>query len=424
MSRLFSFALIVVTTVFGYALYTQQDVGYIKFGLGSLSIETSLLVFGALIIASLFVVLMLLRVLERFNKGVSVLSSLFRLRFTEKSRHALSNSLIDIAEGHYEKAEKRLLKAIKNNNDPFPLYLTAASAAHEQNADEQRDEYLQLALDTNWQGKPKADIAMGLVKAEFYLKHDQPEQAINTLTSLENDSPKHGRVLALLSEAYRRLSRWSQLRELMSKLYKNKTLPDEQIRALELETWYGLIKDNATPDNAALLFVLWDEMPAHVKTSDELFEFYVCTLKNIKQDDIAAKLLLENLKHEWRDALIILYADLDAPADNTQMETIEGWLEQHPDNAHLLLLLGKMCTKLGLWGKARSYLEASLSIKPAPQTCLRLATLLEEHLGEPESAQNYYRKGLHLLVDNTVPTIVSEETQKENQPRLKIVTPK
>lgn len=435
MNRFLSFTLIVLATVFGYVLYKQQDVGVINIGLGSFSIETSLLVFGAAIIALLFGVLMLLRLIERFSKGFSILTSRFKQYFAEKSKHALSDGLIDIAEGHYEKAEKRLLAEIKSFTDPFPVYLAAAAAAQEQGAYDRRDEYLQLAQEMSCVDKPKTEIAIGLIKAELQLAHNQPEQAIDTLESLENASPKHVRVLALLSEAYHRLSRWEQLRELINKLYKYKTLPNDKIRTLEMQAWHGLIKDSSTPDNAVFLCGLWDEAPAHLKTSNEFLEFYVCALKRINQDDDAAQLLLRNLNHNWQDSLVVLYAGLDVSADDKQLETTEAWLKEHPDNAHLLLILGKMCLRLSLWGKARSYLEASLCIAPLPETCLRLATLLEEHMDEAEVAQDYYRKGLHLLVDEKIPVTTASATIKNNsqprelQPResktrLKIVPPK
>jgi uncharacterized protein HemY len=49
------------------------------------------------------------------------------------------------------------------------------------------------------------------------------------------------------------------------------------------------------------------------------------------------------------------------------------------------------------WSKARTYLEASLSVTPLPATYLKLAQLLEDHLEDRKQAQEYYRQGLHML---------------------------
>ncbi|HEX7234993.1 MAG TPA: hypothetical protein VF243_06975, partial [Nitrosospira sp.] len=50
-----------------------------------------------------------------------------------------------------------------------------------------------------------------------------------------------------------------------------------------------------------------------------------------------------------------------------------------------------------LWGKAQSYLEASLSVEPGYAGHLALGRL-NEKLGQPELARNHYGKGLELAV--------------------------
>ena len=84
-------------------------------------------------------------------------------------------------------------------------------------------------------------------------------------------------------------------------------------------------------------------------------------------------------------------------ADNKQLETAQDWLQQHQHNPYLLFTLAKMCILRSLWGKARNYREASISIAPMPQTYLLLATLLEEHMDEISLAQSHYKQGLLLL---------------------------
>jgi uncharacterized protein HemY len=46
-----------------------------------------------------------------------------------------------------------------------------------------------------------------------------------------------------------------------------------------------------------------------------------------------------------------------------------------------------------LWGKARTYLEASIGIGPQPETYCELANLLHD-LGEEDRARELYRQGL------------------------------
>ena len=60
------------------------------------------------------------------------------------------------------------------------------------------------------------------------------------------------------------------------------------------------------------------------------------------------------------------------------------------DDARLLDALGRMCLQQRLWGKAQSYLEASLAVEPTQQTHLELARLADQ-LERPEEANKHYR---------------------------------
>ena len=78
-----------------------------------------------------------------------------------------------------------------------------------------------------------------------------------------------------------------------------------------------------------------------------------------------------------------------------QIERAENWLKTNPRDAVLLFVLGKLCTQQQLWGKAQSYLEASLSEEPTYSAHLALAQL-QERLGNPDAALRHYRESLEL----------------------------
>jgi len=93
--------------------------------------------------------------------------------------------------------------------------------------------------------------------------------------------------------------------------------------------------------------------------------------------------------------LIDLYGLAIGAEPNKQLTRAEKWLSAHPDHAGLLLTLGRLCLQQQLWGKARSYLEKSVTVMPTRENCLALAKLLEQ-LGERDLALKYYREGLSL----------------------------
>jgi len=61
----------------------------------------------------------------------------------------------------------------------------------------------------------------------------------------------------------------------------------------------------------------------------------------------------------------------------------------------LLLTLAQLCSVQQLWGKAQSYLEASLAIAPSAEGHIRMAELRIQN-GQPGEASQHYQKALAL----------------------------
>jgi HemY protein len=101
---------------------------------------------------------------------------------------------------------------------------------------------------------------------------------------------------------------------------------------------------------------------------------------------------------DWLPELAALYGQLAAPSSKALTARIaraDGWLLQHPEDNLLLLALGRMCERQQLWGKAKSYLEASLSVRASRETHLALARLLDA-LQETEAANRHFRLAAEL----------------------------
>jgi len=111
-----------------------------------------------------------------------------------------------------------------------------------------------------------------------------------------------------------------------------------------------------------------------------------------------ARQVIENtLQENWDSELVALYAECPGDESVEQIERAEGWLPAHRDDAALLLTLGKLCAARELWGKAQSYLEASIAIEAGYAAHLALAQL-QEKLGNGDAARRHYRESLELAV--------------------------
>jgi len=78
-----------------------------------------------------------------------------------------------------------------------------------------------------------------------------------------------------------------------------------------------------------------------------------------------------------------------------EIERAEKWLRQHARDPALLLALGKLCMRQALWGKAQSYIEASLALEPTHDGHMTLAALMER-IGKPQEADKHFRRSAQL----------------------------
>ena len=419
MNRLLYILLISAITIVGFTMYQHKDLGHISFSFIGLTFETNLVVFGAAALCALFVVLVLIKSWELLQNLFVYLGSRRKERLTEKAHQSLSQGLIEYAEGRFEQAEKILLQQIKYSDNRLLVYLSAARAAQQLGAHDRRDEYLRKAhLEA-----PDADVAIGLTKAELQLAHDQNEQALATLTQLNKLSENHTYVLTLLANTYKHLQDWDNLKKTLPALKKYGNLSTESFLSFEIMVCNGQLTDLAKSRDSNQLIEFWNVVPHHLKALPDVIEHYARQLIDTGAAGEAESTLRLYLNKNWHESTIILYAELDVMVDNRQLEMAEGWLKEHQHNAWLLLALGKMCISRSLWGKARNYLEASISIYPMPENYLKLARLLEEHMEEPAAAQEYYRQGLHLLAGDYGEEVLNRDAHdfERETPQLKVV---
>lgn len=423
MNRLLYILLISAITVAGFTMYKQQDIGHVSFRFGAYAFETNLIVFSSAILLGLFLVLLTNESYRFIKNSYYNLGKKRQERLTEKAHLSLTKGLIEYAEGRFEEAEKILLQQVKHSDNALLTYLTAARAAQQLGAHDRRDEYLLKAHVE----VPDADLAIGLTKAELQLAHDQNEQALATLTHLNAVCENHAYVLTLLANTYKHLQDWDNLKSILPQLKKHNNLSAESFLSFEIAVCNGQLtkfaKAISSDDSGSQPLVdFWKDTSPHLKIIPEVIEHYVKQLLQTGDSSEAEDVLRHYINKNWQASSIILYSELDVVVDNKQLEMAESWLQDHPHDAYLLLALGNMCISRSLWGKARSYLEASLSTDPMPKTYLKLARLLEEEMNEPEAAQEYYRQGLLLLIDDCHKDLLEKiEVPEEEEPQLKIV---
>jgi HemY protein len=388
--------IIVVIALFMSAFaahFLLSDPGYVVINFRGYLVEMSVPVLVFLTVA-LFGIIWLVRKIIVTPRRIGEAAGRYR---SARSGQKMTRGMIEVAEGNLARGERLLARAAATSDSPLFNYLQAARAAHLQGRDERRDEWLRLA----YQEVPEATNAVLLTQAEFQLDRGQTEQALATLRRLDDNSKDHGQALALMGRLYFRLEDWSSLREILPRIRKHSQVKAEILAAWTVRVHKGQLDDAADSD---AISVAWKDVPKAHKTDISLLESYYTGLMRTGLHGRAEKELVSALKSDWRGPLVRLFGLVEGADASKQLKRAEGWLANHSEDADLLLAAARLCVRNELWGKARSYLETVISLRPSPEVYQEYGALLNQ-MGDADAAADAYRDGLGMVAGNTLPAI-------------------
>ncbi len=390
------FGLLVIVALIVSAIaanFLLQDPGYVVINFRGYLVEMSVPVLAALIII-LFLSIWLAVKIFRAPRKLGEAAGRYR---AGRAGQRLTRGVIEVAEGNFAKGERLLARAAGVSEAPLLNYLQAARAAHLLGQDERRDTWLKQA----YENLPGATNAVLLTQAELQLDQRQYEQALATLRKIEENSPNHSHALMLLGRLYYRLEDWGHLSDLLPKLKAHGRLD-----AATLEKWSLRVHrehlQNAADGEAVIN--TWKQVPKAYKQNVDLLECYYSSLIRTNMHEKAEKDIAGELKRSWCAPLVRLYGTVEGKDATRQLKVAEGWLKDHGEDPDLLLAAARLCLRLELWGKARSYLETVIAIRPSPDAYQEYGQLLNQ-LGDGEAAADAYRAGLGLVAKTSVPAI-------------------
>lgn len=389
--------LILVIAVLLAVMLVQDDPGFVMIKYGDFSLETSLAFGIVAVLLGAIAVQIVIRLLLMLWRLPRTLARQAENRRLEKARKLTAQGLIDLAEGRFEQSERSLLKLIDYAENPLLNYLAAARAAQQLGKYDERDNYLKAAHDA----RPDAEVAIGVTQAELQLAAGQTERALATLNHLRSLAPKHDYVLKLLARVYFKTAEWSSLCELLPEVRKKQLVKDELLQQMEFAAYSGCLEHAAKQQDGSLEKT-WNRIPKANQQQVDLLLHYIRLIEQYQPDSKRIEgLILKALKEQWDSRLVDYYGRLQVEDGNAQLATAEKWLQDYGSSDVLLLALGRICIRLKLWGKAQSYLDASVGQRATVENCLELAELLSrQEIGEADKAQRYFRQGLELCLQD------------------------
>jgi len=366
----------------------SHEMSYVLFVYPPYRIEMSFLLFALIYIFVFFISYVLLRLTLTTLKLPSFVRN-FRLeRSQNKARKLLNDSLNAYFEGRYATAERISAKAIKNGEVTGLHPIIAARAAHELHEFDKRDTYLAMN-----EGKSAGDTTMRLMsKARFQLDQKQPEKALGSLKELsESGIRKHVGALNLELKAQQLAKNWDEVLELVKKLERQNAIDSVSAEQIRLQAWHEKLRESTLDITA--LNALWKSVPGRYKDNARILSAAVQAFCEASNHRKAQRLLSDFLNSQWDSRLVALYGDCSSGDATEQIEQAEKWLNQHNQDAKLLLALGKLCMHQKLWGKAQNYIDASISLEPSYESFNALGQLAEK-MGKRELAQAHFQKAL------------------------------
>jgi HemY protein len=382
-------SVVLAAVAVGIALLFRQSDGYVVIVAAPYRIELSLNLLVVLVFAGYFAFHLLARLVETLV-AIPVRVRAYRAeRARSRSRHALNDALLAFFQGRYASAEKSAAVAIEAEESRGVAAIIAARSAHELGRFQEREQFLDQAKGA----APDVDQARLTTLADLLISQGRHEEALAVLKDLSGRDARNLRLLRMRHASETALKRWDDVLTTTAALAKLGGLSETEASAARRAAHLGNL--NRKAQDAQALAACWKQIPSDLRL-DPTLAGTAARLHLVLGATSEAQAIVENaLEAAWDPGLVGLYAECGGANAVPQIERAEKWLRAHARDPALLLTLGKLCMRQGLWGKAQSYIEASLALEPTHDGHMTLAALMEK-LGKPQEAVRHFKRSAEL----------------------------
>lgn len=231
--------------------------------------------------------------------------------------------------------------------------------------------------------------------AYVLLADGKSKEALTILRQLHAAEPRNPGVLKMKLEAELAERQWAAVLDTLKGVVRTGLMPDMAAQQIRQHAELECIKELA--GNRDTLLAFWRDLDNSSRFDADIVSAVARALIQLGCGGEAADVIEQTLDRptSWDGALARLYGDCRGESTLAQIERAEKWLRTQARDASLLLALGKLCMRQGLWGKAQSYLEASVALAPSLEAHMTLANLMER-LGKPAEAVRHIRRSAEL----------------------------
>jgi HemY protein len=381
-------------------LLGRVDTGYVILVYPPWRVELSMLLFALAALAGFAGAYALVRLAGQALSLPATVRAFRLRRRRERSLAALGGALQAFYEGRYARAEKDATEVAETEPAAAVAALLAARAAHQMRDFERRDFWLERADAAGARLRP----ALLVTRAEIALEERDFLAARDALRSLHSGGARHIATQRMLLRAERGAGAWDEVLRLSAQLAKHDAIAPALAEEYKVQAIVELLSRSA--DDAGAFERRWRGLAAADQAQPRVAAAAARHATAQGDAAMARDILEKALEAEWSAALIAHYGELparlapEARAGEARLriERGERWLASHGRDPDLLAALGRLCAQAELWGKARSFLEASLSFDETRAVHLDLARL-DEQFGQHADAERHYRRAAELQQD-------------------------
>lgn len=379
--------LIIAVLAVALAMAGRYDPGYVVLVYPPWRMEVSFISFVLMLVALVVSGILLLRLALLTLNLPSIVRAQRERRAAQKRDENFAGGLRAFAEYRHQDAEQSLGQWQGDDARLGVARILAARAAQEMRAPQQRERHLQAAIEHG------AELAAQLFEAEARLESKDAAAALVAINRAKEIAPQHTALLRLELKARQMTGQWDEVERLLDVLQRSNALEPGVAAQLRRMAYAENLKRRAEDERG--LAEYWKRVPADFKTDPWVARAAARAHLQRGADDIALDVLEASLNREWNEDLVALYGEARGSKATRQIEQAEKWLHARPRDARLLLTLAQLCSVQQLWGKAQSYLEASLAIAASAEGHIRMAELKTQS-GQPGEACRHYQKALAL----------------------------
>jgi len=387
---LVAFLLLAVSAVLVALLFRIND-GYALFVAPPYRVELSLNTLLILVVLAFLIVHAVLRLASRLARLPRDVREHRRRQQLARARARFDAAVIALIEGRDGKAGQYASEALEITQATPVAALVGARAALDM-----RDYDAALALLRRADAQaPSLAVPRLMLEAEAALEQGNATEALARLADLRREAGLHTAALRLEIRALTAAGRHGEIPAIVDQLVKRKVYDAEQGQVLRARAHAEAIA--ALTHDATGLRAYWTRLNDADREQPAVAEAAARALLAQGADREAADVLVRALERHWEPRLVQWYAECRTPDATRQLEIAERWLVEHNQDATLLYALGRLCERQKLWGKAQTYLEASLALDTQWRTELALGELCA-NLGRTDEANAHLAAALRLAI--------------------------